>query len=404
MTPIEKSHKLDNVKYEIRGPILEEANKMRDRGVNVLQLNIGNPAPWGVMAPDEIILDMMMNIKESQGYSDSKGLFSARKAIMQYYQLKNVPNVSIDDIYIGNGVSEMIQISMNALLNNGDEVLVPTPGYPLWTASVNLAGGKAVNYICDEKANWNPDLKDMEAKITPKTRAIVVINPNNPTGVLYEESVLKGIVDIARKHNLVLFADEIYDHLVMDGKKHVALGSLAPDLLVCNMNGLSKSHRICGFRVGWLALSGNKKEAQGFKEGLNLLTSMRLCSNVPAQQIIQTALGGYQSVNELVVPGGRIYEQREFICNELSRIPGISFVKPDAAFYIFPKIDLEMYNIGSDEQFALDLLRQEHVLIVQGSGFNWPSPGYFRLVFLARNADLKRGTDAIARLLEKKKR
>lgn len=400
MITVNKSNKLDNVKYEIRGPILDEANRMRDMGIDVLQLNIGNPAPFGVLAPDEIIHDMKLNIKDAQGYCDSKGLFAARKAIMQYCQVKKIPNVSIEDIYVGNGVSEMISISMQALLNNGDEVLVPTPSYPLWTASVTLAGGTPVHYVCDPKANWYPDLEDIRGKITDRTRAIVIINPNNPTGVLYSRDLLEGVVEIARQHDLIIFADEIYDRLVMDGLEHTALGSLAPDLLVCNLNGLSKSHRICGFRSGWLALSGNKACAKGYMEGLNLLTSMRLCANVPSQFVIQTALGGYQSSNELIVPGGRIYEQREFICNELSKIPGVSFVKPQAAFYIFPKIDTKMYNIASDEQFALDLLRREKVLIVQGSGFNWPEPGYFRLVFLARNEDLQRGTRAIARLLD----
>ena len=401
MITVNKSNKLENVKYEIRGPILEEANRMRDMGIDVLQLNIGNPAPFGVLAPDEIIHDMKLNIKEAQGYCDSKGLFAARKAIMQYCQLKNIPNVDIDDVYVGNGVSEMISISMQALLNNGDEVLVPTPSYPLWTASVTLAGGTPVHYLCDEKANWFPDLDDIRSKITDRTRAIVIINPNNPTGVLYSRDLLEGVVEIARQHDLILFADEIYDRLVMDNLEHIALGSLAPDLLVCNLNGLSKSHRICGFRSGWLALSGDKAGAAGYREGLNLLTSMRLCANVPSQYVIQTALGGYQSARELIIPGGRIYEQREFICSELSKIPGISFVKPQAAFYIFPKIDTNMYKIQSDEQFALDLLRREKVLVVQGSGFNWPETGYFRLVFLARNQDLKRGTDGIARLLER---
>ncbi|MDR1194576.1 MAG: pyridoxal phosphate-dependent aminotransferase [Peptococcaceae bacterium] len=399
MINIPKSKKLDNVHYDIRGPLLEEANQMRERGIDILHLNIGNPAPFGVLAPDEIIYDMKLNIKDAQGYCDSKGLFAARKAVMQYCQLKKIPNVGIEDIYIGNGVSEMITISMQALLNDGDEILLPTPGYPLWTASVTLSGGKAVHYICDEQAEWNPDLEDIRGKITDRTKGIVVINPNNPTGALYDKDILLGIVEIARRHQLILFVDEIYDRLVMDNLEHIALGSLAPDLFVVNLNGLSKSHRICGFRSGWLALSGDKSGAGPFIDGLNVLTSMRLCANVPAQYVIQTALGGYQSAGELLAPGGRIYEQREFVCQALAEIPGISFVKPKAAFYIFPKIDLKKYPIKDDTLFALDFLRQERVLIVQGSGFAWPAPDHFRLVYLARNEDLGRGISGLARFL-----
>lgn len=400
MQSFPKSKKLDNVSYEIRGPILEEANRMREKGIDILQLNLGNPAPFGVMAPDEIIHDMKFNIKDAQGYCDSKGLFAARKAIMQYCQLKNIPNVSIDDIYVGNGVSELILMSMQALLDNGDEILVPMPNYPLWTASVTLAGGNPVHYVCDEKANWFPDIEDIKSKITDRTKGIVVINPNNPTGVVYSKELLLDIVDLAREHGLIIFADEIYDRLVMDGLEHVALGSLAPDLLVVNLNGLSKSHRIAGFRSGWMAISGDKTGAKDYMEGLNLLSSMRLCANVPSQFVIQTALGGYQSATELISPGGRLYEQREYVCQALSEIPGISFVKPQAAFYIFPKIDTKMYNIKSDVQFALDFLRQEHVLIVQGSGFNWPEPDHFRLVFLASVDDLKKGLGKMKRFLE----
>ena len=400
MQPLHKSKKLDNVSYEIRGPILDEANRMRDQGINILQLNIGNPAPFGVMAPDEIIHDMKFNIKDAQGYCDSKGLFSARKAIMQYCQLKDIPNVSIDDIFVGNGVSELIMMSMQALLDQGDEILVPMPNYPLWTASVTLAGGTPVHYLCDEQAEWYPDLDDIRSKITDRTKGIVIINPNNPTGVVYSKELLLEVVEIARQHDLVIFADEIYDRLVMDGRTHVALGSLAPDLLVVNLNGLSKSHRIAGFRSGWLVVSGDKSGAKDYLEGLNLLASMRLCANVPSQYVIQNALGGYQSATELISPGGRLYEQRECVCNALSQIPGISFVKPQAAFYIFPKIDAQRYNIKSDVQFALDFLRQEHVLIVQGSGFNWQEPDHFRLVYLATTEDLRNGLGKMKRFLE----
>lgn len=379
---IEKSSKLDNVRYEIRGPVLDEANRMIADGAKVLKLNIGNPAPFGFTTPEEIIRDMQMNLHDCEGYSDSKGIFSARKAIMQYCQLKKIPNVDVNDIYTGNGCSEMITLSLQAMLNHGDEILVPAPDYPLWTASVSLAGGTPVHYMCDEKSNWFPDLEDMERKITPKTKGIVVINPNNPTGVLYPKEILEGIADIARRHDLVLFADEIYDRLVFDGKKHVALASVAPDLFCININGLSKSHRMAGFRCGWMCLSGPKQNAKSYIQGVNLLSSMRLCSNVPAQSIIQTALGGIQSADELLLPGGRLFEQREVIYNELSAIDGISVVKPDAAFYIFPKIDTQKIHINNDEKFAMDLLKKKYVLISHGTGFNIPEPGYFRIVYL----------------------
>ena len=379
---IEKSSKLDNVRYEIRGPVLDEANRMIADGAKVLKLNIGNPAPFGFTTPEEIIRDMQMNLHDCEGYSDSKGIFSARKAIMQYCQLKKIPNVDVNDIYTGNGCSEMITLSLQAMLNHGDEILVPAPDYPLWTASVSLAGGTPVHYMCDEKSNWFPDLEDMERKITPKTKGIVVINPNNPTGVLYPKEILEGIADIARRHDLVLFADEIYDRLVFDGKKHVALASVAPDLFCININGLSKSHRMAGFRCGWMCLSGPKQNAKSYIQGVNLLSSMRLCSNVPAQSIVQTALGGYQSVNEYIQPGGRVYEQRDFIYKALSAIDGISVVKPDAAFYIFPKIDTQKIHINNDEKFAMDLLKKKYVLISHGTGFNMPEPGYFRIVYL----------------------
>ena len=392
---IEKSSKLDNVRYEIRGPVLDEANRMIADGAKVLKLNIGNPAPFSFTTPEEIIRDMQMNLHDCEGYSDSKGIFSARKAIMQYCQLKKIPNVDVNDIYTGNGCSEMITLSLQAMLNHGDEILVPAPDYPLWTASVSLAGGTPVHYMCDEKSNWFPDLEDMERKITPKTKGIVVINPNNPTGVLYPKEILEGIADIARRHDLVLFADEIYDRLVFDGKKHVALASVAPDLFCININGLSKSHRMAGFRCGWMCLSGPKQNAKSYIQGVNLLSSMRLCSNVPAQSIVQTALGGYQSVNEYIQPGGRVYEQRDFIYKALNDIPGVSAVKPKAAFYIFPKIDTEKFNIHNDEQFALDFLHEKQVLLVPGKGFNWNCPDHFRVVYLPNVRQLEKAMDKL---------
>ena len=395
MKTFEKSHKLDNVCYDIRGPVMDEALRMEANGINILKLNIGNPAAFDLNAPDEIVIDMIYNLRTSQGYSNSKGLFSARKAIMQYCQLKGIPNVGVEDIYTGNGVSEMITMSMTGLLNPGDEILVPMPDYPLWTASVVLAGGTAVHYRCDEQNDWNPDLDDMRRKVTPRTKGIVVINPNNPTGALYPKEILQGIVDIARKNDLILFADEIYDHYVMDGLEHVALASLAPDLLTVCMNGLSKSHRVAGFRCGWMCMAGDKSRAKGYIEGLNLLSSMRLCSNVPGQSIIQTSLGGYQSCLELTRPGGRIYEQREFITKAVNSIPGLSAVKPKGAFYIFPKIDTEMYRVDNDEQFAFDLLREQKLLVTCGTGFHWDAPDHFRLVYLPRIEVLE---DAMNRL------
>lgn len=395
MRQFEKSHKLDNVCYDVRGPVVDEANRMIENNIDILKLNIGNPAPFGFNAPNEIIQDIRYNLLDSQGYSDSKGIFSARKAIMQYCQLKNIPNVGINDIYTGNGASELITMSMQGLLNDGDEILIPAPDYPLWTAAANLAGGKPVHYICDEQANWYPDIKDMESKITDRTKGIVIINPNNPTGVLYPKEVLLEIVELARKHELIIFSDEIYDRLVMDGKKHISIASLCPDLMCVTFNGLSKSHRVAGYRSGWMSLSGDKSYCKGYIEGLNMLSSMRLCSNVPAQSIIQTALGGIQSADELLLPGGRIYEQREYIYNALNDIPGISTVKPDAAFYIFPKLDTKKFNITNDEQFALDFLRQKHVLIVQGSGFNWKEPDHFRIVYLPQLDDLKVATERL---------
>lgn len=384
MREYKKSTKLDNVLYDVRGPVVEEAARMEAAGTQVLKLNIGNPAPFGFRTPDEVIYDMRDQLTDCEGYSPAKGLFSARKAIMQYAQLKNIPNVSIEDIYTGNGVSELINLSMSALLDNGDEVLVPSPDYPLWTACVTLAGGKAVHYICDEESEWYPDIEDMKKKVTDRTKAIVIINPNNPTGALYPKEVLEQIVEVAREHQLIIFSDEIYDRLVFDEEEHVSIASLAPDLFCVTFSGLSKSHMIAGFRIGWMVLSGNKKMASDYMLGLNMLSNMRLCSNVPAQSIVQTALGGYQSVGEYIVPGGRVYEQREFIYKALNDIPGISAVKPKAAFYIFPKIDTKKFNIHDDEKFVLDFLREKKVLMIHGGGFNWEQPDHFRVVYLPR--------------------
>ena len=389
MRKFEKSNKLEGVSYDVRGPVLEEAERMQEEGVSILKLNTGNPAPFGFEAPNEVIRDLIMNARESEGYSDSKGIFSARKAIQQYCQVKKFPNVTINDIYTGNGVSELITMCMQGLLDNGDEVLVPMPDYPLWTASVSLAGGNPVHYICDEEAEWYPDIADIKAKVTSRTKAIVIINPNNPTGALYPKELLEEIVEVARQNNLIIYSDEIYDRLVMDGREHIPIATLAPDLFVVTLNGLSKSHRVAGFRVGWMVLSGDKSNVQGYIEGLNMLSSMRLCSNVLSQQIIQTALGGYQSVDELLLPGDRIYEQREYIYNAINDIPGLSAVKPKAAFYIFPKIDTKRFNIFDDEKFVLDFLHEHHILLVHGGGFNWPQPDHFRIVYLPKMDDLK---------------
>lgn len=394
-----KSRKLDNVLYDVRGSVVDEAARMEENGTNVLKLNIGNPAPFGFRTPDEVIYDMSRQLTDCEGYSNSKGLFSARKAIMQYAQLKKLPNVTVEDIYTGNGVSELINLSMSALLDNGDEVLVPAPDYPLWTACVTLAGGTAVHYICDEQSEWYPDIEDIKKKITDKTKAIVIINPNNPTGALYPREVLQQIVDVAREHELMIFSDEIYDRLVMDDYEHVSIASLAPDLFCVTFSGLSKSHMIAGYRIGWMVLSGNKALGKDYIEGLNMLSNMRLCSNVPAQSIVQTALGGYQSVGEYIVPGGRIYEQREYVYKALNDIPGISAVKPKAAFYIFPKIDTARFNITNDEQFALDLLREKKILIIHGGGFNWDKPDHFRVVYLPRTEILKDATGKLADFL-----
>ncbi|HFI0462577.1 TPA: pyridoxal phosphate-dependent aminotransferase [Streptococcus suis] len=404
MKQFNKSTKLDDVAYDIRGPVLEEAMRMRANGEQILRLNTGNPAEFGFTAPDEVIRDLIHNARKSEGYSNSKGIFSARKAIMQYCQLKKFPNVDIEDIYLGNGVSELIVMSMQGLLDNGDEVLVPMPDYPLWTAAVSLAGGKAVHYVCDEAAEWYPDLADMESKVTSRTKAIVLINPNNPTGALYPKGILEGIIDIARRHELIIFSDEIYDRMVFDGAVHIPIATLAPDLFVVTMNGLSKSHRICGFRVGWMVLSGPKKHVKGYIEGLNMLSNMRLCSNVLAQQVVQTSLGGYQSVDELLMPGGRLYEQREFITKAINDIPGLSAVKPKAGLYVFPKIDREMYRVEDDEQFVLDFLKQEKVLLVHGRGFNWKDPDHFRIVYLPRVDELAEIQEKMSRFLRQYRR
>ena len=404
MKIFDKSSKLEHVSYDIRGPILDEATRMIANGEKILRLNTGNPAEFGFTAPDEVIRDLIANARNSEAYSDSKGIFSARKAIMQYCQLKGFPHVDIDDIYLGNGVSELISISLQALLDDGDEVLVPMPDYPLWTACVSLAGGNAVHYLCDEKANWYPDIDDIKSKITSNTKAIVVINPNNPTGALYPDELLKEIVEIARQNDLIIFADEIYYRLVMDGKKHTAIASLAPDVFCVSMNGLSKSHRICGFRVGWMVLSGPKNNVKGYIEGLNMLANMRLCANVLGQHVVQTSLGGYQSVDELLIPGGRIYEQRNFIYKAVNEVPGLSAVKPDAGLYIFPKIDRDMYQIDDDEQFCLELLKQEKVMLVPGKGFNWNEPDHFRIVYLPRVEELAEVQEKLTRVLNQYRR
>lgn len=397
MREFKKSSKLDNVLYDVRGPVVEEANCMEACGTQVLKLNIGNPAPFGFRTPDEVIYDMSHQLTDCEGYSPSQGLFSARKAIMQYAQLKKLPNVSIDDIYTGNGVSELINLCMSALLDDGDEILIPSPDYPLWTACATLAGGKAVHYICDEQSEWYPDIDDMRKKITDRTKAIVIINPNNPTGALYPKEVLQQIVELAREHQLIIFSDEIYDRLVMDGLEHVSIASLAPDLFCVTFSGLSKSHMIAGFRIGWMILSGNKAIAKDYIEGLKMLSNMRLCSNVPAQSVVQTALGGHQSVNDYIIPGGRIYEQREYVYKAFCDIPGITAVKPKAAFYMFPKIDTKKFNITNDEKFALDLLRDKKLLIVHGGGFNWGQPDHFRVVYLPRIEVLK---DAVGKITD----
>lgn len=395
-----QAEKLKNVKYDVRGPVVDEAMRMEEQGMKILKLNIGNPAAFGFQAPENLMADMRENIVNSQGYSDSQGILAARKAVVEYAQKKNIPNVTLKDVYTGNGASELIQLSLNALLDTGDEVLVPAPDYPLWTACTNLAGGKAVHYICDEESDWFPDLKDIESKITSKTKAIVIINPNNPTGALYSKELLEKIVDIARRHELIIFSDEIYDRLVMDGEKHISTASLAPDLFCVTFSGLSKSHMACGFRVGWMILSGNKDLARDYMAGLRMLSNMRLCSNVPGQSVIQTALNDYPNDSEYIVPGGRLYEQREFIYKALNDIPGITAVKPKAAFYIFPKIDVKKFNILDDQQFAMDFLREKQVLLIPGKGFNWKQPDHFRLVYLPQVEILEESMNKMADFLK----
>ena len=400
MNPIAKSRKLANVCYDIRGPVLDKARAMEEEGHKIIKLNIGNLAVFGLEPPDEIVQDMIRNLPHAAGYTDSKGLFAPRKAIVHYTQQKHVAGVTIDDVYLGNGASELIVMSMNALLNDGDEVLVPAPDYPLWTAAVSLSGGTPRHYLCDEGAGWLPDIDDMRAKITPNTKAVVVINPNNPTGALYPEDLLRDIVELARRHQLIVFADEIYDKVLYDGNRHTSIASLADDVLFVTFNGLSKNYRSCGYRAGWMVVSGEKRHAGDYIEGLNMLASMRLCSNTPGQLAIQTALGGYQSIDDLVAPGGRLCRQRDLAWQLLSQMPGVSVVKPKAALYMFPRLDPKLYPIADDQQFAYDLLADEKVLIVQGTGFNWPRPDHFRVVFLPNTDDLADAFGRIARFLE----
>ncbi|MCB6183811.1 pyridoxal phosphate-dependent aminotransferase [Leeia sp. TBRC 13508] len=400
MRSIQKSNKLANVCYEIRGPALAAAKQMEEDGHRIIKLNIGNLQPFGLEAPEEIIQDVIHNLPAASGYCDSKGLFSARKAIMHYTQQKGIKGVTMDDIYVGNGVSELILLSMNALLNNGDEVLVPAPDYPLWTAAVSLSGGTARHYLCDEANGWLPDIDDLRRKITENTRALVIINPNNPTGAVYPDDMLKALLEVARQHQLIVYADEVYDKILFDGEKHTAIASLAEDVFCVTYGGLSKNYRACGFRAGWMILSGDKRHAADYIDGLNIVASMRLCANVPAQYAIQTALGGYQSINDLVAPTGRLYKQRDLAYDMLTSIPGVSCVKPKGALYLFPKLDPKMYPIVDDQQFILELLQEEKVLLVQGTGFNWPRPDHLRVVFLPNQDDLTDAMNRIARFLD----
>lgn len=400
MQPILKSTKLANVLYDIRGPVAERARQMEEDGHRIIKLNIGNLAPFGFDAPEEIQQDMIRNLPNSAGYTDSKGIFSARKAIMHYTQEKRIKGVTLEDIYLGNGVSELIVMAMNGLLNTGDEVLIPMPDYPLWTAAVNLSGGTPRHYLCDESNGWLPDLEDIRAKITPATRAIVIINPNNPTGALYPDDILKEIVNIARQNDLIVYADEVYDKVLYDGNTHTAIGSLSEDVLTISFNGLSKNYRACGYRSGWMIVSGDKRIARDYIEGLDMLASMRLCSNVPGQYAIQTALGGYQSINDLVAPGGRMARQRDLAHQLIVAIPGVTCVKPKATLYMFPRLDPEMYPIADDQQFMLELLQEERLLLTHGTGFNWPQSDHFRLVFLPHEEDLTEAINRLARFLE----
>jgi alanine-synthesizing transaminase len=401
MTKVYQSDKLGNVCYDIRGPVLEEAKKLEEEGHQILKLNIGNPAAFGFNAPDEILHDVIHNLSAAQGYCDSKGLFSARKAIMQECQRLDVRNIEIDDIYLGNGVSELITMAMQALLNNGDEVLVPAPDYPLWTAAVSLSGGAAVHYVCDEQANWFPDIADIESKINSNTRALVIINPNNPTGAVYSKDILLQLIEICRKHELILFADEIYSKIIYDDAVHTPVASLCDDVFIVSFNGLSKSYRLAGFRSGWMILSGPKEHASSYIEGLEILTNMRLCANVPAQFAVQTALGGYQSINDLILPGGRLKQQRDTAWELLTQIPGVSCVKPRGAIYMFPKLDPSIYKIDDDVALIMDILEQEQILLVQGSAFNIEDTQHLRLVFLPRVDELGPAVAGIARVLEK---
>jgi len=399
MQNIEMSSKLDNVCYDIRGPVLKHAKRMEEEGHKILKLNIGNPAPFGFDAPDEILVDVIRNLPTSQGYADSKGIYSARKAVVQHYQRRGIRSFDVEDVYIGNGVSELIVMAMQALLNNGDELLVPAPDYPLWTAAVSLSGGNPVHYICDEESDWYPDLEDIKQKINSKTRGIVLINPNNPTGAVYSRDFLLQVLEIARQHNLIIFADEIYDKVLYDGATHTSIASLADDVLIMTFNGLSKAYRVCGFRSGWMFLTGPKHLAKGYSDGLDMLASMRLCANVPMQHAVQTALGGYQSINELILPGGRLLEQRDKAFDLITQIPGISCKKPKGAMYLFPKIDTKMFNIHDDQKMVLDFLVQEKVLLVQGTGFNWPKPDHFRIVTLPHVEDLELAIGRFERFL-----
>ncbi|MBL0252653.1 MAG: pyridoxal phosphate-dependent aminotransferase [Polaromonas sp.] len=401
MKAIQKSTKLANVLYDVRGPIVDEAKRMEDEGQKIIKLNIGNTAPFGFDAPEEIQQDMIRNLPNSSGYSDSKGIFAARKAVMHYSQQQGVHGVTIDDIYLGNGASDLITMAVTALLNDGDELLVPAPDYPLWTASASLASGKPVHYLCDEADNWNPSLADIRAKITPRTKGIVVINPNNPTGTLYSDDLLKGIVQIAREHGLVIFADEVYDKVLYDGVKHTAIASLSTDVITLTFNSLSKAYRSCGYRAGWMVISGNKAAAKDYIEGLNMLANIKLGSNVPGQWAIQTALGGYQSINDLVKEGGRLRRQRDLAYELITAIPGVTCVKPQAALYMFPRLDPEIYPIKDDRQFFMEVLRETRVMLVQGTGFNWPTPDHFRIVFLPHEDDLREAIGRLAGFLER---
>ncbi|TVR64747.1 MAG: pyridoxal phosphate-dependent aminotransferase [Candidatus Competibacteraceae bacterium] len=401
MSPILKSTKLASVCYDIRGPVLARAKQMEDEGQRITKLNIGNPAPFGFLAPEEIVQDMIRNLPDASGYCDAKGLFAARKAVMHYTQQKEIPGVQIEDIYIGNGVSELIVMTLQALLNNDDEVLIPAPDYPLWTAAVSLSGGVPRHYRCDEQSDWLPDLDDVRGLITPRTRALVVINPNNPTGALYPVEMLRELVEIARQHQLILYADEIYDKVLYDGAKHTSLAALAEEVLCLTFNGLSKNYRSCGYRAGWVVVSGDKNHAQDYIEGLTILASMRLCANVPAQFAIQTALGGYQSIDDLVLPTGRLGKQRDLAFDLITALPGVSCVKPRAALYLFPRLDPRIYPIVDDQQFVLDLLLEEKVLLVQGTGFNWPHPDHLRIVFLPHEDDLIDAIGHLAHFLER---